>query len=68
MGAVITTGLRSMQQRGDLRADADPARLAIVLMAANQGCALLSKASRTSAPLRTAVDNAIAFLRTFAPS
>lgn len=67
-GAVITTGLRSMQQRGDLRADADPARLAIVLMAANQGGALLSKASRTSAPLRTALDNAIAFIRTFAPS
>lgn len=67
-GAVITGGLRSMHQRGDLRPDADPERLAIVLMAANQGGALLSKASRTSAPLRTALDSALGFLRNFAPS
>ncbi|AHI00445.1 TetR/AcrR family transcriptional regulator [Kutzneria viridogrisea] len=60
-------GLRAMRDRGDLRPDADPGHLTRVLMAALQGGMLLAQAARDLAPLREALEGAIAYLTTFAP-
>jgi AcrR family transcriptional regulator len=55
----IESGLRAMQLRGELAPDADPHEIAIATLAAVQGGILLSKTSRTSNPLRTALNAAI---------
>jgi AcrR family transcriptional regulator len=55
----IRDGLQAMQNRGELRADADVARLSCALMAAVQGGLLLAKAQRDVAPLEAALDTVI---------
>jgi len=62
----IRTGLAAMRQRGELRPDADPDQLALATLAALQGGLLLSQTRRDGAPLRVALDAAIAHVRTFA--
>jgi TetR/AcrR family transcriptional regulator, transcriptional repressor for nem operon len=57
--AAIRDGLQAMQDRGELRADADVTRLACALMAAVQGGLLLAKARRDVAPLEAALDTVI---------
>jgi TetR/AcrR family transcriptional regulator, transcriptional repressor for nem operon len=57
--SAIRDGLRAMQDRGELRADADVARLACTLMAAVQGGQLLAQAQRDVAPLEAALDTVI---------
>jgi AcrR family transcriptional regulator len=52
----IRSGLRSMYQRGDLREEADPDRLATALLAAVQGGYLLTQIRRNTKPLESAVD------------
>jgi TetR/AcrR family transcriptional repressor of nem operon len=52
----IRTGLRAMHDRGDLRADADPERLALATLAALQGGLLLTQVRRETAPLEAALD------------
>lgn len=52
----IGSGLRAMHERGELRKDADPDRLATALLAAVQGGFLLTQARRNSKPLEAAVD------------
>lgn len=64
-GEVFRAGLRAMRDRGDLRPDADPDRLAHVLMAAFQGGMLLTQGVRDTAPLRDALDSAIDHIRSF---
>ena len=56
---MIRDGLIQMQQRGKLAADADPAGLAVAMLAAVQGGLLLSQVRRDPAPLRIAVDTMI---------
>lgn len=56
---LIRDGLVQMQQRGELAADADPAELAVAMLAAVQGGLLLSQVRRDPAPLRIAVDTMI---------
>jgi TetR/AcrR family transcriptional regulator, transcriptional repressor for nem operon len=56
---LIRAGLADMQSRGELAADADPAELAVAMLAAVQGGLLLSQVSRDPAPLRIAVDTMI---------
>ncbi|WP_371402173.1 TetR/AcrR family transcriptional regulator [Kribbella sp. NBC_00662] len=56
---LIRDGLVQMQQRGELAADADPADLAVAMLAAVQGGLLLSQVRRDPAPLRIAVDTMI---------
>jgi TetR/AcrR family transcriptional repressor of nem operon len=51
-----------MQDRGELRADADVPRLACALMAAVEGGLLLAKAERDVAPLEAALDTVIAHI------
>jgi AcrR family transcriptional regulator len=57
--SAIRDGLQAMQDRGELRAEADVARLACALMAAVEGGLLLAKAQRDVAPLEAALDTVI---------
>ena len=57
--SAIRDGLQVMQDRGELRADADVPRLACALMAAVEGGLLLAKAQRDVAPLEAALDTVI---------
>jgi TetR/AcrR family transcriptional repressor of nem operon len=57
--SAIRDGLQAMQDRGELRADADVPQLASALMAAAEGGLLLAKALRDVAPLEAALDTVI---------
>jgi|SRR5690242_5195775 TetR/AcrR family transcriptional repressor of nem operon len=52
-------GLQAMQDRGELRADADVPQLACALLAAAEGGLLLAKTLRDVAPLEAALDTVI---------
>jgi TetR/AcrR family transcriptional regulator, transcriptional repressor for nem operon len=54
--AGIRDGLRAMRDRGDLRPDADPDRLALATLAALQGGLLLTQLRRETTPLEAALD------------
>lgn len=62
----IRAGLAAMRERGELRADADPAVLALATLAALQGGLLLTQVRRDTAPVATALDAAIAQIASFA--
>jgi AcrR family transcriptional regulator len=62
----LCRGLARMQGRGKLVAQADPATLAMAVMAGIQGGLLLTKTRKTSHPLRVALDAAMVYLRSFA--
>jgi TetR/AcrR family transcriptional repressor of nem operon len=57
--SAIRDGLQAMQDRGELRADADVPRLASALMAAAEGGLLLAKTLRDIEPLEAALDTVI---------
>ena len=57
--SAIRDGLQAMQDRGELRADADVPRLAYGLMAAAEGGLLLAKTLRDITPLEAALDTVI---------
>jgi TetR/AcrR family transcriptional repressor of nem operon len=57
--ARLATGLRSMQERGELAADTDVEGLALGLVAAAQGGLLLTQTARSTAPLEAALDLAL---------
>ena len=59
-------GIQQMKDLGLLRADADVALLATTLLAALQGGLLLCQTWKDVAPLETALNGALGFLRTFA--
>ena len=52
-------GLSAMRDRGELKAEADPAEVATAIIAALQGGLLLAQTTRTSRPLELALDMAI---------
>ncbi|WP_435127936.1 TetR/AcrR family transcriptional regulator [Actinacidiphila sp. bgisy144] len=58
--AAIRSGLHAMRDRGELRGDADPDRLALALLAALQGGLLLTQVRRETAPLEAALDAMLA--------
>jgi TetR/AcrR family transcriptional repressor of nem operon len=60
-------GLTAMRQRGDLREEADPRHLAVALVTAHQGGAMLTFATGSPEPLRVAVHAAVDYVRSFAP-
>ncbi|MDX3854893.1 TetR/AcrR family transcriptional regulator [Streptomyces sp. AK02-01A] len=62
---VFRAGLERMRSRGRLRADADPAQLAHLLLAALQGGLLLAQVAQDAAPLRDALTAAIDYVQTF---
>ncbi|ORW30797.1 TetR family transcriptional regulator [Mycobacterium paraense] len=60
-------GLTAMRRRGELRPDADPRHLAVSLVAAHQGGALVTYATGDPEPMRAAVNAAVDYVRSFAP-
>lgn len=65
---LFRTGLEAMRDRGDLRPEADPRHLAVSLVAAHQGGALLTHATGDPQPLRAAVNAAVDYVRSFGVS
>ena len=65
---LLAEGLAGMVGAGALRPDADPAVLALGIMASLQGGLLLAEVERNTRPLEVALDAAIAHLKSFAPS
>jgi AcrR family transcriptional regulator len=65
--ALFQTGLIAMRRRGDLRDDADPRHLAVALIVAHQGGAMITHATGDAEPLRVAVNAAVDYVRSFAP-
>jgi TetR/AcrR family transcriptional regulator, transcriptional repressor for nem operon len=61
-------GIAEMRRRGDLRPEADPRHLAVSLVAAHQGGALLTYITDDPEPLRAAVNAAVDYVRSFAPT
>ena len=59
-------GLAAMRHRGDLRPDADPRHLAVSLVTAHQGGAMITHATGDPEPLRAAVTGAVDYVRSFA--
>ena len=64
---LFQTGLNAMRRRGDLRPEADPRHLAVSLVVAHQGGAMLTHATGDAEPLRVAVNAAVDYVRSFAP-
>ena len=64
--ALFQSGLAEMRRRGDLRADADPRHLAVSLVAAHQGGALVTFLTDDPEPLRAALTGAVEYVRSFA--
>jgi AcrR family transcriptional regulator len=64
---LLRAGLTEMRRRGDLRPEADPRHLAVALVVAHQGGALLTYATDDPEPLRIALDGAVGYVRSFAP-
>jgi len=62
----LARGLDRMRARGEVRAAADPAVLAVATMASIQGGLLLTRTRKDARALRLALDSAFAYLRTFA--
>lgn len=62
----IRIGLAAMRDRGQLRADANPAQLALATLAALQGGLLLAQTQRDSTPLKAGLDAALGYIHTFA--
>ena len=61
-------GLQAMRDRGDLRPEADPAELAVGLLAALQGGTLLTQATRDIRHVEAALKTALGHVRSFAAS
>ncbi|HEX6808457.1 MAG TPA: TetR family transcriptional regulator C-terminal domain-containing protein [Gemmatimonadaceae bacterium] len=61
----IRVGLHAMRERGELRAEADPAVLATAILASTQGGILLSQAHRSTAPLEIALDTMLDYVASF---
>ncbi|WP_433559234.1 TetR/AcrR family transcriptional regulator [Pseudonocardia xinjiangensis] len=55
----LAAGIRRMQDRGELDAQADPAELATGIVAAYQGGYLLSQTARSARPMALALDLAV---------
>jgi len=61
---LLADALERMRQRGELRADAAPAVLAMGLLASIEGGMVLSQARKDAASLRIAADTGLAQVRT----
>ena len=63
---LFQTGLTAMRHRGELRDDADPRHLAVALVIAHQGGAMITYSTGDPEPLRVAVNAAVDYVRSFA--
>ena len=64
---LFRAGLTAMRRRGDLREDADPRHLAVALVTAHQGGAMLTYATGSPEPLQVALNAAVDYVRSFVP-
>jgi TetR/AcrR family transcriptional repressor of nem operon len=64
--SLFREGLRAMRDRGELRPDADPDRLAAALLAALQGGMLLTQTRRDTQPLESVLGAMLAHIESFA--
>lgn len=64
-GAIFADLFARLRDRGELRADADPARLGTALLAALEGGQLLSQTHKDATSLRIAIAAALGYVRTF---
>lgn len=62
---LILKGLRTMYDRGELSADADPDNLALALLTALQGGLLLTQVRKETTPLETGLDAMLAHIQSF---
>lgn len=65
---IFRDGLQRMQKLGRISVDADPSRLANLLLSAFQGGMLLSQVQRNTTPLKDALQAAIDYVQTFETS
>lgn len=63
---IFVAGLNAMQERGDLVADASPGHLAVSLVIAHQGGAMLTHITGDAQPLRDNISAAVDYVRCFA--
>jgi TetR/AcrR family transcriptional regulator, transcriptional repressor for nem operon len=61
----IRRGLHAMFERGELRSDANPERLALALLTALQGGLLLTQVRKETRPLETVLDEMIDHIASF---
>jgi TetR/AcrR family transcriptional repressor of nem operon len=61
--SAIRDGLAAMRDRGELREEADPERLALATLTALQGGLLMTQVRRSTAPLEAALDMALDAIR-----
>jgi AcrR family transcriptional regulator len=66
--APLARGLQTIQNRGELVADADPNRLASTVIAALQGGMLVARVRGDIAPLRDTLEGAVAQLQRWRPT
>jgi AcrR family transcriptional regulator len=64
--AMFHSGLAAMRERGDLRPDANLRHLAVALVTAHQGGAMLSHTTGSPEPMRAALYAAVDYVRSFA--
>jgi TetR/AcrR family transcriptional repressor of nem operon len=64
--ALFQDGLRAMQDRGELRPDADPEQLAWALLSAMQGGMLMTQTKRDTGPLEASLNASLAYIESFA--
>src|SRR5262249_21344894 len=62
---LFRAGITAMRRRGELSADADPRHPAVSLVVAHQGGAMVTYATGSPEPLRTAVNAAVDYVRSF---
>jgi TetR/AcrR family transcriptional regulator, transcriptional repressor for nem operon len=62
---LFRSGLAAMRDRGELRPDADPTHLAIMLLSAHQGGSLMTQITRRIEPLREALTAALNYVKSF---
>jgi AcrR family transcriptional regulator len=65
---LLRAGLTAMRRRGELRPESDPRHLAVALVVAHQGGALVTYATDDPEPLRVALDAAVEYVGSFAPT
>jgi TetR/AcrR family transcriptional repressor of nem operon len=63
--SLLHDALRAMQDRGELRADADLDELSLSLLTALQGGTVLSQTLRSTRPLRASMNAALSYVRSF---
>lgn len=61
-------GLTAMRDRGEIGPEADPRHLAVAMVVAHQGGAMVSHATNDAAPMQAAVTAAADYVRSYAPS